>query len=102
MTISQRVKASQLEEVDLGRTDKPRTVNVAKELPKEEKKAMVALLTDFKDVFAWSWSKALSRFLGQIRWHSRMIRHLADFATPLHTAVHRVPFQWAETEEKAY
>ena len=47
-------------------------------------------------------AKALSRFLGQIRWHSRMIRHLADFATPLHAAVHRVPFQWAVTEEKAY
>ena len=31
-----------------------------------------------------------------------MIRHLADFATPLHVAVHRVPFQWADTEEKAY
>ena len=31
-----------------------------------------------------------------------MIRHLADFATPLHAAVHRVPFQWAEIEEKAY
>jgi hypothetical protein len=34
-------------------------------------------------------AKALSRFLGQIRWHNRMIRHLADFATPLHVAVHR-------------
>jgi hypothetical protein len=29
-------------------------------------------------------AKALSRFLGQIRWHSRMICHLTDFATPLH------------------
>ena len=45
--------------------------------------------------------KALSQFLGQIRWHSWMIRHLADFATPLHAAVHRLPFQWAEPEEKA-
>ena len=35
-----------------------------------------------------STTKALSRFLGQIKWHSRMLRHLADFATPLHTAVH--------------
>ena len=41
-------------------------------------------------------AKALSRFLGQIRWHNRMIRHLADFAIPLHAVVHRVPFQWAE------
>ena len=55
MTISQRVKASQLEEVDLDTTDKPRPINVAKELPNEEKKAMVALLTDFRDVFAWSY-----------------------------------------------
>ena len=55
MTISQRVKASQLEEVDLGTMDKPRPVKVAKELPDEEKKAMVALLTDFRDVFAWSY-----------------------------------------------
>ena len=31
-----------------------------------------------------------------------MTRHLADFSTPLHVVVHRVPFQWAETEEKAY
>ena len=54
MTISQRVKTSQLE-VDLGTTDKPRPVNVAKELPSEEKKAMVALLMDFWDVFTWSY-----------------------------------------------
>ena len=47
-------------------------------------------------------AKALSRFLGQIQWHSRMIRHLADLATPLHAAVHRTPFKWMETEEKAY
>ena len=30
-------------------------------------------------------AKALSRFLGQIRWHSRMIRYLVDVTTPLHT-----------------
>ena len=47
-------------------------------------------------------AKALSRFLGQIRWHSRMIRHLADFATPLHAAVHRLPFQWTSVEDTAY
>jgi hypothetical protein len=45
---------------------------------------------------------ALSRFLGQIWWHSRMIRHLADFATPLHATVHREPFTWTEEEEKAF
>ena len=47
-------------------------------------------------------AKALSKFLGQIRWHSRMLRYLADFATPLHAAVHRTPFTWSATEDKAY
>ena len=47
-------------------------------------------------------AKALIRFLGQIRWHNRMLRYLADFATPLHAIVHCVPFQWTEQEEKAY
>ena len=47
-------------------------------------------------------TKALSRFLGQIKWHSRIIRHLDDFATPLHAAVHCLPFQWTSIENKAY
>jgi hypothetical protein len=47
-------------------------------------------------------AKALSWFLRQIRWHSRMIQHLADFATPLHVAVHKEPFTWTEEEEKAF
>jgi hypothetical protein len=47
-------------------------------------------------------AKALSQFLRQIRWHSRMIRHLVDFATSLHAAVHREPFTWTEEEEKAF
>ena len=47
-------------------------------------------------------AKQLGRFLGQLCWHSRMLRHLADFATPLHAAVYRTPFQWTETEDKAY
>ena len=47
-------------------------------------------------------SKMLSHFLAQIRWHSRMLRYLADFATPLHPAVHRTPFKWMAIEEKAY
>ena len=47
-------------------------------------------------------AKALSRFLGQIRCHCRMIRYLADVATPLHTVVHKTPFQWSTIEQKAY
>ena len=46
-----------------------------------------------------STAKALNQVSGQIRWHSRMLRHLADFATPLHAAVHRLPFQWSSIEE---
>ena len=55
MTISQRVKVSQLEEVDLGTENKQRPVNVVKEMPKDEKKAMKELLMYFRDVFAWSY-----------------------------------------------
>ena len=48
-------------------------------------------------------AKALSRFLGQIRWNSRMLRYLADFTTPLHAIVHRTPFKWtANTQDNAY
>ena len=47
-------------------------------------------------------AKALSRFLGQIRWHSRMLQYLADFATPLHAVVHLTPFKWTAIEEKVY
>ena len=46
-------------------------------------------------------AKALSWFLNQIRWHSQMLQYMADFATPLHAVVHRLPFQWMEQEHKA-
>ena len=47
-------------------------------------------------------AKTLSRFFGQIRWHSQMIRYLTDVAIPLHTMVHRTPFQWTTVEQDAY
>ena len=47
-------------------------------------------------------AKALSQFLGQIRWHNWMIHYLADVATPLHTTVHKTPFQWTTVEQDAY
>ena len=55
MAVSQRVKASQLEQVNLGTEEGPKPVNVAKEMPREEKKAMIELLTSFQDVFSWSY-----------------------------------------------
>ena len=54
MVVSQRVKASQLEEVDLGTNEVPKPMSVAKEMPLEEKMAMIELLKEFRDVFAWS------------------------------------------------
>ena len=49
-----------------------------------------------------STAKALSRFLGQILWHSRMLQYVADLATSLHAAIHRTLFQWMDMEDKAY
>ena len=46
--------------------------------------------------------KALRQFLGQIRRHSQMLRHLANFATPLYAVVHSLPFQCYSIEEEAY
>ena len=42
--------------------------------------------------------KSLSCFMGQIRRNSRMIRYMADVATPLDAAVHKMSFQWLKTE----
>ena len=47
-------------------------------------------------------AKALIQFLGQIRWHSRMIRYLADIATPLYVVFHKTLFHWSTTEQDAY
>ena len=55
MAVSQRVKASQLEEVDLGTGHAPKAVYVAKEMLPEEKKATIELLKEFRDMFAWSY-----------------------------------------------
>ena len=66
-----------------------------KEMDPDKVKAIFKTLT-LKNV------KALSYFLEQIWWHSRMIRYLAEFATPLQAVVHREPFLWIEEEEKAF
>ena len=47
MAVSQRVKASRLEEVNSGTDEDTRPVHVAKEMPPEEKSAMVTLLKEF-------------------------------------------------------
>ena len=41
--------------MDLGTKDKLRPVNVVKEMPSEQKKAMIEFLMNFRDMFAWSY-----------------------------------------------
>ena len=53
LAISQHVKASTLEEVNLGTDEEPQPVSVAKEMQPEEKMAMVELLKEYKDVFCF-------------------------------------------------
>ena len=52
--MSQHVKASTLEDINLNTIKEPRRVNVAKEMPPEDKTAMIGLLTEIKDLFTWS------------------------------------------------
>ena len=54
MAVSKRVKASQLEEVNLGTGEDARPVHVAKEMSPEGKTTMITLLKEFRDIFAWS------------------------------------------------
>ena len=54
MEISRRVSASTLEDVNVGTTTDPRVLSIAKDLPPSQKEAMIALLKEYKDVFAWS------------------------------------------------
>ena len=47
--------------------------------------------------------KAVSRFMGQIKWHSRYLRYLADVGAPLtHLTKKDVEFVWGDAQEKAF
>ena len=54
MEISRRVKTAALEEINVGTPTDLRLLSIAKELSPNQKERMVALLTEYKDVFAWS------------------------------------------------
>ena len=54
MEVSRRVMASTLEEINIGTTSDPRMLSIVKELLQDQREAMIALLTEYKDVFAWS------------------------------------------------
>ena len=56
LAISEHVKASTLDEINLGTTMDPRTLKIAKELASDERSALVGLLTEYQDVFAWSYN----------------------------------------------
>ena len=41
--------------------------------------------------------------VGQVKWHSRYLRYLADVTTPLtHLTKKDVPFVWSDAQEKAF
>ena len=61
MVVSQRVKASQLEEVNLGTIEEARPVHIAKEMTPDNKTEMITLLKEFHDVFTWSYEDMWGR-----------------------------------------
>ena len=56
LTISLQVKASTLESLNLGSDENPRTLQIANNLPADERSTLILLLTDYQDVFAWSYT----------------------------------------------
>ena len=54
MEISCRVISSTLEEVNIGTTEVPQLLSIARDLTSGEKTAMTKLLQEYRDVFAWS------------------------------------------------
>ena len=55
LVISQRVKASTLESLNLGSDENPRTLKITNNLPPDKRSALIRLLTDYQDVFPWSY-----------------------------------------------
>ena len=43
------------------------------------------------------------RFLGQIKWHCRYLRYLANICAPLsHLTKKNIPYVWGEAQNKAF
>jgi hypothetical protein len=55
LAVSQRVRATELEELNLGTMEEPRNVLIAKELDTEFKEQLTHVLRTYKAVFAWSY-----------------------------------------------
>ena len=56
LAISQRVKASTLEEVNLCSLSEPRQVKIAKDLAINDRSTLLGLLTEYQDVFTWAYN----------------------------------------------
>ena len=56
LAISQRVKASTLESLNHGSDENPRMLQIANNLPADKLSALIRLLTNYQDVFAWSYT----------------------------------------------
>ena len=56
VAISQQVKASTLESLNLGSDQNPRTLQIANNLSTGERATLKRLLTDYQDVFTWSYT----------------------------------------------
>jgi hypothetical protein len=55
LVVSQRVRPTELEELNLDTVEEPRNVLIAKELDEEFKEQLTHVLRTYKDVFAWSY-----------------------------------------------
>jgi hypothetical protein len=57
LAVSQRVRRTELEELNLGTAEEPRNVLIAKELDTEFKEQLTNVLQTYKDVFTWSYEE---------------------------------------------
>ena len=55
METLRRVITTELEEINVGTTDDPRTISITKNLPPTTRTAMITLLGEYRDVFTWSY-----------------------------------------------
>jgi hypothetical protein len=55
LAVSQRVRPTKLEELNLGTAEEPRNVPIAKGLDPEFKEQLTHVLKTYKDVFVWSY-----------------------------------------------
>ena len=53
MEISRRVTATELEEINVGTIEDPRTISITKNLLPTTRSKMITLLLEYKDVLAW-------------------------------------------------